>query len=178
MKKLIFAFLFLFAVTGVYAQDRHEHFIGVQVVRNDIESNRGIRFDKDQDLVAVRVATTAFGTRKNWGFTGETSIGGRGSHRNDDKNLMYTLMGGVTYKLNRAGKVQPFASAVAGLVAQSTYDAAGRYRKNGNVGFAVGGGVDVRGKKIGWRVFQLDYFQTNNFNRRQDNLRFATGVVF
>lgn len=177
MKNLILMIaLTLTTVVGINAQtkeDNTEVYIGYQFLRTNVETRSpSLTFDRKTDSHGVNVSVTEYVPNRAVGFTGEVGANFDGNGRN-----LYTFMGGLTLKGNRKGKVQPFVRGLAGAyVAQNqTFNSRGTKT---DFSYAAGGGLDVKFKKVGVRVIQVDYLGTRNYNQFDNNIRFSTGLFF
>lgn len=155
-----------------------ETYAGYQFVRINPDIRQpNFRFDRTSDLNGANVSTTYY-VDKNVGFTGEL---GANFDTQNARTGLYTAMGGLTIKANKGKTLQPF---IRGLVGASVFRADSNNRifptKNDlGFAFAVGGGLDIKvGKRLGLRVIQADYLQTNNYDKSQNNLRLGAGITF
>ncbi len=178
MKRLFSTmFVGLMLTIGAYAQTGFENYVGVQFTRNNVSVNQpNFKFNRDTDLVGVNASTTYF-TGKNLGFTGEVTAS---TTTNGASNRLYTALVGPTVKFNRSGRFQPFVRGLVGVAAQKADSDRFAFPRKSDFSYAyvVGAGVDLKGKRFGWRVVHVDYLQTNNFGEHQANLRIGTGLTF
>lgn len=75
-----------------------------------------------------------------------------------------------------AGPLRPFAHSLFG-VARGNAGLFGSTESDSAFGMALGGGLDVGGGTVVWRLAQVDYLMTRFSARRQDNVRISTGLV-
>lgn len=76
-----------------------------------------------------------------------------------------------------AGPVRPFGHALFG-VARGNAGLFGSTQSDAAFGMGIGGGVDIGGERMAWRLVQVDYLMTRFFDVRQDNMRLSTGLLF
>lgn len=176
MKKLILTIaLAITSVIGINAQtkqDNTEFYAGYQFLRTNVETRTpSFTFNRETDSHGFNVSATEY-VSKNAGFTAELGANFDGNGRN-----IYTIQGGLTVKGNRKGKVQPFARALGGAyVAQNqTFNSR---RTKSDFAYTLGVGLDVKFNKVGWRIIQVDYLGTRNYNQFDNNVRVGTGFFF
>lgn len=176
MKNLILTIVLTLAtVVGINAQtkqDNTELYAGYQFLRTNVETRTpSFTFNRATDSHGFNLSATEY-VSKGAGFTGEVGANFDGNGRN-----LYTFQGGITAKVNRQGRVQPFVRALAGAyVAQNqTFSARGTRT---DFAYTLGGGLDVKLKRIKWRVVQVDYLGTRNFSQFDNSVRLGTGFVF
>lgn len=175
MKKTILTIaLLLGSFIGINAQteDNTEFYAGYQFLRTNVEVRTpSFAFNRQTDSHGVNLSATEY-VSKPVGFTAEIGANFDGNGRN-----VYTVLGGLTLKANRDGKIQPFAKGLAGMyVAQNQGFNSNQTKRD--FAYSVGFGLDVKFKNFGWRVVQADYLATRNFGQFDNNVRVGTGFVF
>lgn len=165
---------------GALAQvDRSfETYVGYQVVRvNPDVVTPTFKFVDSTDTHGFNVSETYYANK----VVGVTAELGANFDTEGKKASLVTAMGGLTFKANRAGKIQPFVRALAGTSYIKADSAIFTQPTKADFGFAasLGGGLDWRiNKKFGIRLFQVDYLSTSNFGQHQNNVRVGGGILF
>ena len=105
----------------------------------------------------------------HWGLKADVS-----GHYCCDGEHMHNFLFGPQYTLYRSDRLSVFAH---GLIGGSHADSLGT--SDTSMAWAAGGGADWNfGKRLGWRVAQIDYLGTHFLDDTQSNLRISTGLAF
>ncbi|MGI9102820.1 MAG: hypothetical protein ACR2IF_10300 [Terriglobales bacterium] len=105
----------------------------------------------------------------------------------DISTHQYTYMFGPTIASHSNPKFTPFAHFLIGGASAGADTGTGPFGAGGtasshSLALAFGGGLDVGGKKVKFRVGQFDYLMTRFFhdtlNVHQNDFRYSAGVVF
>ena len=182
MKKLLGVAIVLMVVSiPVLSQDysKAEVFGGYQYTRISFgHDTPGFNFNGWNAAVTGNV--------NHWlGVTGDFS--GAYKSMNGDSLKQHTFLFGPTIASHSSGRFTPFAHALFGVAHLS---ASGSSTPTVTVGggslnsfaMAFGGGLDVGGKKIAFRVGQFDYIYTRFGHDEglghQNDFRYSAGIVF
>ena len=187
---LVILMIFIAGLISVNAQtptptpvekNSNEFYVGYQFVRQNPDvRNTNFRFDNTTDSNGVNVSATHYG-QSNVGITGELAANFDGGRQ--DSSLV-TAMVGVTAKARNYKNFQPFVRGLVGvgrIRAANEQLNATRFKDFSDTGlaFALGTGVDYKvGKRVSFRILQVDYLQTRTFGSPQHNIRVGSGITF
>lgn len=165
-----------FVGVGFAQTPASETYVGAQYTRvNPDVREPNFRFDDSSDSLGGVISITDYKTQ-NIGLTAE---GSAVFNTGNTPNQLYTGMGGLTYKIRKHDKVQPFGKVVGGFAVLRVGDTVfGPSRTNADIAFKVSTGVDYGTGNVKFRIFEVGYLQTRFYNQRQDNFVVSTGVIF
>ena len=171
MRKLLVVLGLLLLALPAAAQDSHkaELFGGYSYARLNPGGLAGNQMNLNGWNASVQ------GNVTNWfGLVGD--FGGNYGSRGGVNVSTHQALFGPRVTLP-AGPIRPFGHALFG-VARGNAGLFGSTQSDAAFGMAIGGGLDVGGGHVAWRLVQVDYLMTRFFDVRQDNARVSTGVVF